>query len=232
MIDTVLLDLDNTILDFNKAEEMALTKTLERIGITPTPDLLMRYSVINLSQWKLLELGKLTVDEVKLKRFELFFQEFGIAASPKDAAHTYEYLLREGCFFMDGAEEMLCALKMSYRLYLVTNGTAHVQHSRIKKADLSRYFEKIFISGEIGYNKPDIRFFEACFSQIPGFEKSKTIIIGDSLSSDIKGGINAGIRTFWYNPDHIRHDKTVTPDYEVSDLRKIPDLLKQIQDNA
>ena len=232
IIDTVFFDLDNTIFDFNKAEHIALTKTLEELGIPPTEDTCARYSVINLAQWKLLEKGVITRSEVKLRRFRFLFEELGVTASPEEAAAKYEGFLGIGHYFIDGAEELLQTLQGTYRLYLVTNGTAAVQKGRLASADLQKYFENIFISEEIGFNKPDIRYFESCFSRIPSFSRESSVIVGDSLTSDIQGGMNAGIRTVWFHPDgSASHsgaagEEAIRPDREIRRLQELPELLR------
>lgn len=227
MVDTLLFDLDNTLLDFNQAERIAVSKTLEHFHIPPEDSILKRYSELNLAQWKLLEQGMISRDQVKLRRFQILFTELGADAPAEEAALMYETLLAHGHYFMDGAEELLETLYGKYRLFLVTNGTLSVQKGRLKSAGISRYFENIFISEELGYNKPSIEYFDCCFSKIPDFHKKTSVIIGDSLTSDIQGGINAGIRTIWFNPSH---DKTVDiiPDYEFDSLRKLPELLLKI----
>lgn len=230
MTDTVLFDLDNTILDFSKAERAALTKTLEQLGISPTEEICARYSVLNQAQWKLLEKGVITRREVKLRRFRLLFEELGADVSAEQAAAVYESLLGIGHYFMEGAEELLETLHGRYRLYLVTNGTASVQRGRLKSADLGKYFEDIFISEEVGFDKPDIRYFESCFSRIPGFSRESSVIVGDSLSSDIQGGINAEIRTVWFNPGGISLEEAgggeeLRPDREIRKLSELPGIL-------
>lgn len=231
MIDTVFFDLDNTIFDFNKAEHIALAKTLEELVIPPSEETCARYSVINLDQWKLLEKGVITRREVKLRRFRLLFEELGVPAAPEEAAARYESLLGIGHYFMDGAEELLQTLYGNYRLYLVTNGTAAVQKGRLESAQLQKYFEDIFISEEIGFNKPDIRYFESCFSRIPSFSRETSVIVGDSLTSDIQGGINAGIRTVWFHPEReasgtAGEEEAVRPDREIRKLMELPELLR------
>lgn len=224
MVNTLLFDLDNTLLDFDQAEKRAISQTLEHFGVIADPAVLKRYSELNLAQWKLLELGKLTREQVKIRRFELLFKEKHLSLSAAEAAKTYETLLSQGHYFIDGAEELLEALSQTYRLYLVTNGTLVVQKGRLKSSGISRYFKNIFISEEIGYNKPSMEYFQHCFSQIPDFSKENTVIIGDSLTSDIQGGINAGIRTIWFNPKH-KEAVEIHPDYESDSLRTLPDLL-------
>ena len=227
MVDTLLFDLDNTLLDFNQAERIAVSKTLKHFNIDSEEAVLKRYSELNQIQWKLLEQGKISRDQVKLRRFQILFNELETNASAGEAALMYETLLAYGHYFMDGAEELLKTLYGKYRLFLVTNGTLSVQKGRLKSAGISRYFENIFISEELGYNKPSIEYFDCCFSKIPDFHKKTAVIIGDSLTSDIQGGINAGIRTIWFNPGH---DKAIgiIPDYEFDNLRKLPELLSKI----
>ena len=227
MVETLLFDLDNTLLDFNKAERAAISKTLESFHINPKPSVLKRYSELNLSQWKLLEQGIISRDQVKLRRFQLLFDELNITAPAKEAAHTYETLLSQGHYFVDGAEELLKTLYGKYRMYMVTNGTLCVQKGRLKSAGISPYFEDIFISEELGYNKPGKEYFDCCFSRIFDFNRETAVIIGDSLTSDIQGGINAGIRTIWFNPSHEKASEII-PDHEFDSLVKLPDLLSHM----
>lgn len=228
MIKNILLDLDNTILDFTRAERVAASNALASMGIQPTDELLKRYHEINEDQWRLLELGKLGREQVKVRRYELLFDEMGIEVSPRETAKVYEGLLGIGHYFMDGAVELLETLSCEYRLYLATNGTSNVQKSRISSADISKYFQGIYISEEVGYNKPDARYFGACFKDIPDFQPAETVVIGDSLTSDIKGGINAGIRTVWFNHERKSRDDSIVPDYEIHSLDEIPGLMKSI----
>ncbi len=228
MIDTILFDLDNTILDFDKAEEIALTKTFRELHINPTKQMMSRYSEINLAQWKLLEQGKITRDEVKTRRYSLLFQEFGIESSADQAEEIYEKDLGIGHYFLDGAEELLRDLHNQYHLYIVTNGTASVQRGRIKSAGLRNYCQDIFISEVIGFNKPRREYFDCCFAKIPEFCKDRCIIVGDSLTSDIQGGINAGIRTIWFNHDHIDNISDVHPDYTINSLNELQAVLHSL----
>ena len=228
MIKNILLDMDNTILDFTRAERVAASKALAAMGIQPTDELLKRYHEINEDQWRLFELGELEREQVKVRRYELLFDEMGLGASPWETAKVYEGLLGIGHYFMDGAVELLETLSGEYRLYLATNGTSKVQKSRISSSDISKYFHGIYISEDVGYNKPDIRYFEACFKDIPSFIREETVMIGDSLTSDIKGGINAGIKTVWFNYEGKSRDDSIVPDYEVHSLDEIPALVKRI----
>ena len=152
MYRNILFDLDNTLLDFNRAEKVAISAVLENFGREPTEELIKLYSRINLSQWKLLELGELTLAETKENRFRLFFEEIGITASPKEATAEFERLLHGGHYMIDGARELLGELYGKYRLYIASNGTASVQRSRIDGADIGIFFDGVYFSG-IGSQK-------------------------------------------------------------------------------
>ena len=228
MIKTILLDLDDTILDFHKAEHIALSATLREIGIEPTEAVLKRYSEINRAHWKRLELGELTRPEVLHGRFTQLFEELGVDGDCYEAQRIYEWKLGTGHYFLDGGQELLDMLYGKYDLYLASNGTDIVQTRRIASADIEHYFKDLFISQRLGYDKPMKEFFDRAFARIEKFNPDETIIIGDSLTSDIKGGINAGIRTCWFNLRGIKNDSGIEPDYEVTRLDEIPALLERI----
>lgn len=217
----LFIDLDNTILNFNAAERVALTKALTDLGVEPTEEILDRYNKINMAQWKLLEKGIITRPEVKSRRYRLLFDEFNIQKDPDETARIYEGYLAHGHFFMDGAPELLESVYGKCKLYLATNGTACVQHGRLNSADIEKYFDNIFISEELGYDKPSREYFTACFNKIPNFDKSKAYIIGDSLTSDIQGGINAEIKTVWFNPNNEKNETEIKPDFEIHTLKEI-----------
>lgn len=227
MIEFLLLDLDDTILDFHRAERIALSRTLEQFGVEPTESILRRYHEINKWHWEQMELKKMERPQVLLGRFEMLFSELGRMENPLLVAQCYERNLSQGHFFLPGAEEALEKLHGDYRLFLVSNGTSSVQKGRMTSADLYRFFEKVFISQDIGFNKPSIEYFNACFAKIPDFDREKALIVGDSLSSDIRGGINAGIRTVWVNPEH-KIPGDFSADYEIEGLRDLPALLGKI----
>lgn len=226
MIEFLLLDLDDTILDFHKAERIAISKTIREFGVEPTDAVLARYHVINKWHWEQLEQGKLTRAEVLENRFGVLFDELGVAADKTACARTYEKNLSIGHYFLPGAEEAVDRLSKKYRLFLVSNGTASVQKGRMTSANLYRFFETVFVSQEVGYNKPAKEYFDICFSRIQGFDPQKAIIVGDSLSSDIKGGINAGILTCWVNPDHSPARPDIQPDYEIEGIHQLEALLE------
>lgn len=228
MIKNILFDLDDTILDFKKAEKTALFKTFEELGLTANDQIAQKYSRYNISQWKRLELGEITRQEVKVNRYRLLFNDIGVCKSPELATEIYEKNLAVGHFFINGALDLIKNLYNDYRLYLVSNGSKSVQTGRLESAGISPYFKGVFISQDVGYEKPNIQFFEKVFSSIDNFIKDETVIVGDSLSSDIKGGINAGIKTVWFNPNRETNTSTIIPDYEIFSLPQLEQLIKEI----
>ena len=226
MFEFLFLDLDDTIFDFQKAERIAITKTICAFGVEPRSEILQRYHVINKWHWEQLELGKLTRQEVLENRFGVLFSELGREVDKAACARTYGENLAIGHYYLPGAEEALEVLSRKYRLFLASNGTASVQRGRMDSANLYRFFEKIFISQEIGHNKPSKAYFDACFAQIPGFDPAKAIIVGDSLSSDMLGGKNAGIATCWVNPAHAPARADVQPDYVIESIAQLDNLLE------
>ena len=225
MIEFLFLDLDDTILDFHKAERIALSKTISQFGLEPNEEVLHRYHLINKAHWEMLERGELTRAEVLTRRFGVLFAEYGLDVDVQVCAKTYERNLSIGHYFLPGAEEAVDRLSKKYRLFLASNGTAVVQKGRMTSANLYRFFEKVFVSQEIGHNKPSKAYFDACFAQIPGFDPARAMIVGDSLTSDIAGGINAGIRTCWVNPQHLPCPDHIHPDHEIEYLSQLEALL-------
>lgn len=226
MIEFLFLDLDDTILDFQKAERLALAKTLESFGLPPTDTVLARYHEINREHWERLERKELTRQQVLVGRFAALFAEMGLSAQAEKVARAYEENLSQGHYFLPGAEEALKSLSKKYKLYLASNGTARVQAGRLKSAGIIPYFQEIFVSEEMGYNKPDPAYFDACFARIPGFRKDRAMMVGDSLTSDILGGIQAGIATCWVNPHH--KTGSIRPDYEIESITQLEALLKNL----
>ena len=227
MIEFLLLDLDDTILDFHKAERIALSKTFRDFGLEPREEVLELYHKINKWHWEQLELGIMTRDQVLVGRFDRLFQELGMEVDAAACMKRYEHNLSIGHYFLPGAEEAVKRLHENYRLFLVSNGTAAVQHGRLTSAGLYPYFEQVFISQEIGFNKPDKAFFDRCFDRISGFAPDRALMVGDSLTSDIKGGINAGLKTVWVNPAN-QDCGSIRPDYEIEGLSQLEALLEEL----
>lgn len=228
MLKTIFFDLDDTLLDFALAEATALRKALTEMDVPATDAVLDRYHVINAAQWELLEEGKLTRPQVLLRRFDLLFAELGLDRSSRETCDCYENHLAEGHFFIPGAPELLAALAPQYDLYIASNGAAAVQHSRLDSAGIKPYFKDIFISEAVGFDKPSPAFFQAAFDTIPGFSRETALMVGDSLTSDIRGGIGAGIRTCWFDPHGKPRRTDIVPDFRVTALDQLPPLLKTL----
>ena len=177
----------------------------------------------------MLEDGILTRDQVLTGRFAALFVELGISASAQEICDCYEHLLaQEPPRLLPGARELLEDLAPRFALYLASNGASAVQRIRLRNADLTRYFRGIFISEELGVDKPKREFFQMCFAAIPDFSRQTALIVGDSLTSDIRGGRNAGIRTCWYNPDRRTAPPGWEPDEEIAALAELPTLLQRL----
>lgn len=228
MIKYVFFDLDDTLFDFKMAEKIAIKATLSHFGIEPTEETTSLYSKINLSCWEKLERGEYTREEVLNNRFKFLFEALGQNLPFSEARQMYEHRLGIGHYFLPGAPELLETLKGKYEMYITSNGIAKVQAGRIASSGIEKYFNEIFVSEKVGANKPSVLFFDRVFETIKDFDKDKAIIIGDSLTSDILGGINAGIRTCWFNPKHKQNNMDFKADYEVDSLDKIPGLLESI----
>ncbi len=220
----IFIDLDDTILDFLKAEEVALSKTLQDFNIAPTKETVALYSSINDSLWKKLETNEMTREQILVTRFKMLFEQLGVKKDYSLANDKYKENLSKGHWFIDGAEDLLKNLYQKHRLYIVSNGTTSVQWGRIKSANIEKYFDGIFLSQDIGYNKPSVKFFEKCFEQIKDFDKNNAIILGDSVSSDIKGGINAGIKTCLFDPKN-KFSGDIKPDYIIHKLSEFLELV-------
>jgi 2-haloacid dehalogenase len=201
---------------------------MEHYGVEPTEERRARYHEINKWHWHQLELKAMTRDEVLEGRFAMFFDELGITVDKFAVARLYEEYLSQGHFFLPGAEEAVEALHKKYRLFLASNGTASVQKGRMTSANLYRFFEISFVSQEIGHNKPSREYFEAAFARIPGFQKEKCLMVGDSLTSDILGGINAGIDTCWVNSTHAPGREDIRPTYQIESLSQLPALMESL----
>ena len=230
MIKYIFLDLDNTLLDFKRGEEIALKNALRKMGIEIDERIAERYLEINLSLWRALERGEVTRDEVLYGRFERLFSEIGADLSPYETQAIYQDMLGREHDFMPGARKLLDDLCNSrkYRLYIATNGIPEVQYPRISDSGIGEYIERVFISYEIGFPKPKREFFEGCFAEIEGFNPQEAIIVGDSLTSDIMGGINAGIHTCHYNVWGDKYD-SITPEYRINNLSELIPLLDSIE---
>lgn len=225
--DTILWDVDGTLLNFLASERAGLVKTLHAFGIEADEEMIQTYSAINSGYWRKLERGEVTKKELLTGRFETLFKQYGIEGIDIPALQQmYQLEIGSVFFFQDNAYELCRKLKGKYRQYIITNGVTITQETKLKLSGLADLMDGVFISETIGYDKPNVKFFEACEREIPDFEKDRAIIVGDSLTSDMKGGNNAGIRTCWYNPNELLNDKDVTIDYEIRNLWEIEEILE------
>lgn len=222
---TILFDADGTLLDFKAAEKNALADTLLSIGIEPTEELTKTYSMINEQMWKMLERGEIKKSELKVRRFEDFARECGIEADGASLAEKYESLLSEQGILLDGAFELMSHLYGVADMYIVTNGILAVQTGRMSRVPIKHFVKKSFISDEVGYEKPAREFFDYVEAHIAGFDREHTLVVGDSLSSDIMGAINAGLDCVWYNPNGSAAPDEMDITYTVSDLSEIENIV-------
>lgn len=219
--DTILFDADGTLLDFEKSEREALIIACRAYGIELDDAMIKRYSKINDDLWKALEKGEVDKDTLRVLRFERFGKSEGFEVDFDALSFEYTDRLSEQNFLLDGAMEACEELSKICRLYIITNGIEYVQKNRFARSPINKYFKKLFISGEIGYEKPDIRFFDAVRNGIDDFDASRTLVVGDSLSSDMKGGIGAGLDCCYFTPSNKEIPDDFGIKYKVTSLSEI-----------
>ena len=221
----LLFDVDGTLLDFDKAEKIGIERVLTHFGVPATEENVQKYHHLNKSYWQKLERGEITREQVLSLRFEDFFSDFGIKVNGAEVDGLYRQTLNESAFLLDGVMDLLNGLKNHYELHIVTNGVAETQYKRLAAAGLDKLFQGIYVSEESGYQKPQQEYFDYCFEKMGRNDVENMLIIGDSLTSDIRGGNNAGIDTLWYNPHHQENTAGVHVDYEADTLEKIGEML-------
>lgn len=222
---TLLLDADDTLIDFKACESEALRLTFQKYGIPLNDEIYQRYAEINIGLWKRFELGEIDRKTVIYSRFGMLFQQLGIENDGIAFEDDYQELLGMQHFIFDEVIEVLNYLQDKYDLYIVTNGVTATQYRKLRESGVDRYVKQIFVSEATGYQKPMKEYFDYCFKQIGNVDLTRTLIIGDSLSSDILGGNNAGIDTCWYNPDALENHTSARVDYEIRSLRELYDIL-------
>ncbi len=221
---TLIIDLDNTLIDFDIMEEKSLIQAFDKNAIPYNKEILDRYYEINVKMWKDLELGLAKKSDIVVKRFEILFKEYGIEVCPVKFNKDYLSFMPENIYFIDGARKVLETIKDKYTNVLMTNGLIDVQKEKIKRLSLDDYFEYIIISGEVGYEKPNVEIYEYMENLLGGVDKNKVLAIGDSLSSDIKGGKNYGIDTCWFNKNKKNKDNDAS--YEIDSLYDLLDIIR------
>ncbi|WP_400247928.1 YjjG family noncanonical pyrimidine nucleotidase [Niallia sp. JL1B1071] len=222
---TLLFDVDDTLLDFAATEDQAFRLLLQEQGVSYSEEWKRQYQQLNQGLWKAFEEGEITRDEVVNTRFTLFFEKMGKQVDGALLEQSYREYLGEGKQLLDGAMDLIVKVSNHFDLYIVTNGMSITQEKRLKSSGLYSFFKAIFVSEDTGYQKPMKEFFDYCFDRIPQFNKETALIIGDSLSADIQGGYNAGIDTCWINPLKRDNNIDVQPTYEIAKLEELLLLL-------
>jgi len=222
----LFFDADNTLFDFDAAAKTAFRQMLEQLEIDHIPEHFAQYKIINARCWRKFEDGQITAEELRYERFADFFTEIKIERDPLEANTCYLKRLSEQATLLDGAQNLLDRLKAKgYQMVIITNGLKEVQRPRLAKAALHAYFKAIVVSDEIGHSKPDAAFFDYAFQQIAHPEKTETLVIGDNLNSDIRGGSEYGLDTCWYNPHRKENVTSIHPTFEIQQLRQLESLL-------
>jgi 2-haloacid dehalogenase len=221
----LLFDADGTLFDYDRGEAKALAATFEETGIPYIADYTNIYRQINAQMWSDFEQGKISQKKLRSERFGRLFHALNIRADPLLFSERYQTNLGQATDLIDGAPELLQALHENHYLLLITNGIPEVQRSRLSLSPIQDYFDAIIISGEIGVAKPDPRIFDAAFQAMGNPPKQKTLVIGDSLTSDIQGGLNYGIDTCWFNPEQHPPNPAIPATHQIHSLSQLPPLL-------
>ena len=226
MIRAVLWDLDGTLLDFKAAESAAVRRCFAAFGFREcTPEMVARYSAINVRYWEMLERGERTREQILRSRFEEFLSSCGLDARRAEEFNlAYEAALPDTVTFLPGARETVTALRGRVVQCIVTNGSAAVQDPKLRRSGLDRIMDHVFISEQLGAEKPTEAFFARVFAVLP-FPREECLIVGDSLTSDMRGGVNAGIRTCWFDPSGAENRTEVVPEYRITDLRQVLEII-------
>lgn len=225
----ILWDIDGTLLNFEIAESHAIKNSFKKYRLAePSGEMIKVYKKINDSYWKALERGEVTRDEVLVGRFEDFFEKYAIKADAEAFNHDFQLELGKTYAFNPGGREAIIDLDEDFDQYAVTNGSLTAQKGKLEGSGLGDIFTYSFISELVGYEKPDPRFFDEVFEKIGLDKKDEFVIIGDSLTSDMQGGVNVGIKTIWYNPKKMDNYLNLPIDYTVESLAEIPALVRKI----
>lgn len=226
-IRAILWDVDGTLLDFSAAEKAAIQKLFGEYGLGPcTEGTVARYSAINDGYWKRLERGEITKGEVLIGRFRDFFSELGIDPSLAEPFNArYQVALGDTIVYRDDSLEIVKALRGRVKQYVVSNGTVIAQNKKLERSHLGEWMDGVFLSEQLGAEKPSPRFFEQVFAALPDIPREEMLIVGDSLTSDMLGGIDNGIPTCWYNPGRLPRPADMAIDCEIEDLHRIFDLI-------
>ena len=227
MVTTLLWDMDETLLNFAAAERAAINALFQEFGFGECSDaMLERYSKINRSYWERLERKELTKPEILVGRFRDFFEAEGLDSTvAAEFNEKYQLSLGDTIVFRDDSYNIVKSLRGKVKQYVVSNGTIAAQTKKLRLSGFGELMDGVFLSEDLGVEKPDILFFEKVFKEIHLEDKSQVMIVGDSLTSDIQGGNNAGIMTCWYNPEQNPYQGDLRIDHEIRDLHEVYDLI-------
>lgn len=229
----ILLDADNTIMDFDKAQDYALEYMLKKYRFEWNQQIKSCYEQINHKLWESFNRGQIKKEQLLQERFIQFFERMGWARE-FEKSHSYHQFNQEYVYHLgdcpdliEGAFEFLQEMNQECELYIVTNGVTITQTRRLKASGIGPFIKESFISEQIGFQKPQREYFDYVFSHINGFEKEKALIVGDSLSSDIQGGNNADIAACWYNPNRLKNDEKVICNYVVYNYEELRQVIRE-----
>ena len=226
-VKAILWDVDGTLLDFAAAEKAAIQKLFGEFGLGECTDgMVARYSAINDAYWKRLERGEITKAEVLVGRYRDFFSEIGVEPSLAETFNArYQIALGDTVVCRDDSLNLVKSLHGRVKQYVVSNGTVVAQTRKLERSGLGRWMDGIFLSEQLGAEKPSPRFFEQVFAALPDIPKEDMLIVGDSLTSDMQGGLAAGVPTCWYNPQSLPRPADMAIAFEIQNLQQIYELL-------
>lgn len=221
----LLLDVDGTLLDFHASERQGIRELLTEYGFSATDALLDQYHQINEGYWQAFNRGEITKERLCRERFVRFFGELGMRVDGEKEEARYRAFLDQSAILLPGALETCRRLSTVYDCYVVTNGTSQTQYRRLALSGLDAFMKDIFVSEDAGSQKPQKAYFDYCISRIPGASLEEMLIVGDSLSSDILGGNQAGIDTCWVNPAGLPLTDGIRADYQIREIGELSVLL-------
>lgn len=226
-IKVIFMDIDNTILDFDAGAAAGMQECFRRAGLIFKPDMLGVFREENNKVWRKIEKGELSIDDLYYVRWQAILGRLGLEADGVQMEKDFRVCLYNSAVPVPGAKEILTYLTPKYCLCAASNGPYDQQINRLQKAGMLQYFEHCFVSEKIGADKPGREFFDGCLRELPGILPQECMMIGDSMTADIAGGVTYGLRTCWF--DHHRTglepDTDIKPDHIITDLSQIREIL-------
>lgn len=222
----ILFDADNTIFDFHASSEIAFHKSFEKYDIESDDEVYAIFRKLNAIAWKAFDENRMTHEEIKAYRFSELFHKTGIEhLDPLEFNALYFRMLVQNIRYEQGARDLLAQISGRCNMAIITNGMKEVQRPRLENSDIYSYFKHVFVSGEIGYSKPNPAFFEHVYKALGAPSKEKVLVVGDNIYADVKGGADFGFKTVWYNPHHLDNSNGVLPDFEIDSLPALKKII-------